>query len=133
MNNYYVKLKNGRWFVVVDDFLIGEFDAIKLSDYDDELRYKDDNYSFLDIAEVRDCDVVISGIRNKKDFIHNKLLWESSSLVEDFKKMHRTMWNDIADGKVSSKEKWIELFYSNYITHNCFANKRRQKKRWKPF
>lgn len=131
-NNYYVKLKNRKWYVAVDNFLIGKFNSMKLSDYDNELRYKDDDYSFLDIAEVRDCNVVIAGVCDEKAIIRNKLLWKSSSLVEDFKKMHRTMWNDITDGKVSSKEKWIELFYGNYITHNCFAceeaNKRRQKK-----
>lgn len=132
-NGFYVKLKNGKWFVAVDDFLIGELDAIKLSEYDDDLQYKDREESFLDVAEVRDCDAVITGVRDAKAIIRNTLLWKSSSSIErDFKKMHRAMWNDIADGKVFSKEEWIELFDANYVTSNCYAceeaNKRKLEK-----
>lgn len=121
-NNYYVKLKNEKWYVVVNDFLIGKLNSMKLSDYDDELRYKDDKYSFLDVAEVRDCNVVVAGVCDEEAIIRNKLLWESPTSAErEFEKMHRAMWNDIADGKVFDKTDWVKLFGSDNVFMDCYA------------
>ena len=124
-NGNYVKLRNRQWYIVVNDFLVGRLNSVSLSDYDDNLKHKGEGYDYLDIAEVRDYDVIIAGINDAKAIIRNTLLWKSSKSFgdenESLVKYHRAMWNDIADGKVLNPREWIERNYCGPVCRNNFA------------
>ena len=125
-----VRLKNGLELIYANECLIDYLHWYKVNLYLDDMTYRNRNDSSMDIIQVYRW-------HNGRSSIHATILygdvlfdrnkdatftWNGLTMEE----AHRRMWNDLADGKVKSKNEWFNKWETKFgsaeVPENlCFA------------
>ena len=121
---YYVQLANLDFCIYIEGFFINESFVYPLKLYNDNLFFAGSNRD-LDVYKV----FRNNEIHSISDVIedHNELLFERERkdiVRRNYEKLHRQMWNDIAEGKVYDKKEWLNKYCSSNMEmpySECFA------------